>query len=203
MFGIMIPGIMIPGIVEAIIALKEVLLPIIKAVVVAVQSFCEELGLIEKNQSPVELGEKVLLAGEEGMTPEKFDNDYDRYMQAIQDFKIDPEKAKNISEKDALLASVGLMTCLIKEKAGIDIQPLLSLVKTSPDFMTSERMESYLQLARSVGGVAKIPEYFNGELKGSGRLAMENLLIQAEAKLTENKDLNENQLRDRIRNQCD
>lgn len=106
----------------------------IKTVVNAIIAVCKALGLIEEKTEPEELGDKAIQAEEEGIVPKNFDT-YEDYVKAVEEFEVNPEKSKIITEEQKLLKASELSSGLLIEKMpGMNIESFPStLAHFSPE----------------------------------------------------------------------
>lgn len=82
-------------------------------------SLARGLGAVKEEMSPDEIGDRAIQASEKGITPEKFEN-YEKYVEEIKNFELDPERSKEISLKDKQMKSIEINSVLSMEKFGID-----------------------------------------------------------------------------------
>lgn len=129
------------AVASAISKALEVYGKIVLQVAKAIATFASELGVTE-TKDPEELGDKVIQAEEEGITPENFET-YREYVQAVDNFEPDAEKSKQISEEDKLIRAADVSAKALEEKyPDSNMEDLLKAGTKSQEnieFFTSER----------------------------------------------------------------
>ena len=173
---------------EILIAV-EVLSAVVECAVVALY-IAEKLGIIEPggSEKTVEnLGDKALQAREEGIRPENYDT-YDKYMDVIKDFQIDPEKSKEFSELEKQKKGLELLLCSIEEKTENHIGRFLEEMYKDTDFYTKERVNTYLEVfCDKKLDLDKITSYYNGNLKQTEYEKVHEALVESEKNLNPDK----------------
>lgn len=168
----------------------SVALEVVKVVVSVAHSVMMELGLLEPEDDLEDMGNRMLQAGEAGITPENYEK-FDDYVQAIRNFDLDPEKSKKTSETEKLVAGLGFATLSLEDKfKGSDAGNLANLwllVAKNPDFFNSDRISSILSTTTDI---KSIKDYFDGKLTASETETIEKTLLTAEKSLSPDKSDN-------------
>ena len=138
----------------------------LKALGTAVIGIAKALGLIESETNVEDLGDKALQAGEEGITPEKYDR-YEAYVKAVEGFKADPEKSKLLTEEDNVKKGLELIAGVMVERfEGFPIGELFMYAGKNPEYFTEARMR---ELGKLIVGDEKyifdVLNYMNGTEK--------------------------------------
>ncbi|WP_129727911.1 hypothetical protein [Ectobacillus funiculus] len=157
------------GIVSVAVSVAESLTVITTAISIVahtVISVCKALGLIENPEIKTEdLGEKALVAEEEGLKPEKFKT-YEEYVQIIEKFEIDPLKAEKYTSEQKMQKGLELTSGLLIDKYGLSAGDVLREVAKRPIFFDTARTLHYLEKTSSndlnIGDVSK---FLDGKLK--------------------------------------
>ena len=130
------------GGIESFISTISKVGEILQVVANMLTSICRELGLLPPEIQEEELGDCAIQAEEEGITPDKFDT-YQEYVQAIQDFDIDPEKSAEISPEEKLAKALEVEANLLHhEKPEIAVTACLGLIAGHTDYFTPEKVEA-------------------------------------------------------------
>lgn len=112
----------------------------LRVVVSAISGVCKALGLIREEIEPEELGDKAIQAEEAGIRPEKFDK-YEEYVKAVEEFEVDPEKSKSISQEEKLLKASELSSGLILEKMpGVQLGSVIEMGSRFPQIFSAEKI---------------------------------------------------------------
>lgn len=157
-------------------------LNVISAIVEVVQVLAVLLNIIKPHEKLEDVGEKVIQAGEMGITLESCGNDFQKYKERIDSFEIDPEKAKARPVEDKQLAAIayverGLLSC----SAYLGINNLYPLLALQKDFFSPERIRAYAEAAMEAGfNLNKLKGYFDGTCTFSERNRIESFLHSAE-----------------------
>jgi len=150
---------------------------------------CRSLGIIHKDKTPEELGDRVLQAEEQGIKLEDYENRYDEYMKAIESVELDPESSKNFSVADknkaaAAILGIGLMEHYGKD-SGVDKFLKTELVEENKTFYQPERVVAYLDTFKNSGeNMENIGRYLDNKLDSMQDIRqVDAKLIEAEKKL--------------------
>lgn len=124
----------------------------LKVLANAIVNFAKALGLIEDDMEPEDLGDKAI---QSGYNPEDFDT-YEAYVDAVKDFKVDPEKSKEISAEDKLNKSIELSVGLAKEKCGDEVGDFIKATAVNNrDVCTPSVMSDMGKIAKQDGNFVK------------------------------------------------
>lgn len=105
-------GTVIGGIISA-------LAPVAAALGKFANAFLQGLGLLKPEEDVEDMGDRALQAAEQGITIDKFEN-FDEYMAALRDFKLDPEQSAKRSSAEKMVAGLGVGTVAAEEKFNLD-----------------------------------------------------------------------------------
>ena len=117
----------------------------------SVVSLGKSLGIIKSPESQEQIGERCLAADEQGITPEKFNNDYSAYMNAVNNIDMTSiDKSRWTTKAKALRAIEFASDAIIHEiapsmKVGAERAILAIANHPESDFYTAERMETYIR----------------------------------------------------------
>ena len=110
--------------------IDDLIIGLIAAVVVdIIANIAKALAVKGAEEDVDELGDKVIQAEEAGISPDDFEK-HDDYMEAIRDFKVDPERSKEISVEEKRAAGVNCIVSGIAEKAGINESAIGLIIKS-------------------------------------------------------------------------
>lgn len=145
------------------------------------------LGIIGKPNME-EIGDKAIQASEAGITPEQFES-HKKYMEAIQNFKIDPEKSEKISEKDKLTKAMEVVSAGLIDTLDVSDKSLENFSKVfvkAPDVFGNQKSFSVLEDALKSEGpnlIRTISDYSSGEAMSveNADLAKDTLVKMAKA----------------------
>ncbi len=157
----------VTGIADTIGTVLDRLGPVAEALGRFANAFLQGLGVLKPDEKIEDMGERALQAAEHGTTPDKYEN-FDQYMDALRNFEIDPEKAKQRSTAEKLTAGLAIATPALEDKFHYDrgvLNSLWLLPMTNPEFFTPERMQSIIATGRFAGNVF---EYLEQKLSGKG-----------------------------------
>lgn len=160
-------------------------------VVKVIDAVCKALGILGKDESTEDLGDRAMQADEAGIKPEKYTT-YQEYKADIDNFKLDPEKtAENKSEAKlaaTMAAGLGVEFWAMEEKFGKGAGDLLThVVKdgvAGGNYFSKERLESFIEKVENVTDVAK---YFSKSLSPDDNSRVEQKLVDADKALNPEK----------------
>ena len=188
----------IPAIISAAVTVAKSLMNIglavqgLKILANALIGVAKGLGLIKSERKVEDLGDKALQAEEEGIIPENYST-YEAYVKDIEEFEVDPEKSKMISEEAKIQKGIELTVALTMEHfPELPIDKFFECVCKNTDYFTAEKISEIVKLL-SVDGkyINDILKYVDGTEKNPK--AIENTmktLIDIEKKVNPNiKDL--------------
>ncbi|MGP1457874.1 MAG: hypothetical protein ACTTKL_00985 [Treponema sp.] len=144
----------------------------LKALGSAFVALGKALGIIKPETKPEELGDKAIQAEEAGIKPENFDS-YDKYVKAVEGFKVDPEKSKLIPEEEKLQKGITLTSALAAEKyPDFPMEAFAKYVIANPQYFTEARMTEFGKLISGSLDTAKtVFGYMNGTEHNDKKLA--------------------------------
>jgi hypothetical protein len=151
-------------------------------------SIAKSLGLIEdENVETEELGDKALQAEMEGIKPENYET-YQEYMKEIENFEIDPEKSRKLTEKEKIEKGIEITSALLVEKYGPDVQGLILETVKNPEFFNSERVKEYIKLADGDKiSYSEITNYLDGNIRNFDHIdKVSDAMVDIEKKIDPN-----------------
>ena len=151
--------------------------------VLAIQVLSIVLGVIGKDDTIEDIGDRAIQAQEAGINPENYST-YREYVDAIKSFELDPKKSKEISSTEKMIAGLGVQYWGFEESFGIGAGDIIVKTLKSPDYFTGERLTAYLDKVESISDVVA---YFDSKLSKSERLAVEEKLVEAEKTMSPEK----------------
>lgn len=153
----------------------------------------KDLGIIETNEKPEEIGDKCKQAEEAGIDRTKFDK-FEEYEKAIREFKLDPEKSKNISIEEKLQYAMGFYSMMLEEKDKIAFEDIVKfskyLIKFN-DLLRPYSKEIFDTFREKDLSLSNIDNFFNKNLKMSEDIKVENALVEAIQKKQPEKNRDE------------
>jgi hypothetical protein len=183
-------GLLILGIAAKAAAAVKIVAACLKVAVVAIRTMLptiimiyellKELGLLKENEKPEEIGDRCKQAEEAGIDRTKF-NTFEEYEKAIREFKLDPEKSKNISSDDKYRYFLGFSSMMVEEKLRNKFDDFVKFAKCLTKFddlkvFSKEIYETFKEKDLPLG---KIDNFFNKDLKTSEDIAIEKALVEA------------------------
>jgi len=136
--------------------LIHALTPVAEALGKFANGFLQALGIIKPDEKIEEMGDRALQARETGgITIEKFER-FDDYLNALRDYKLDPELSKKYSPAEKLVTGLGLGTIAVEDKFNAErgsLNGMWLLPIANPDYFTPERMQSLLTTGRLGGDI--------------------------------------------------
>lgn len=141
-------GTVIGGIISA-------LAPVAAALGKFANAFLQGLGLLKPEEDVEDMGDRALQAAEQGITIDKFEN-FDEYMAALRDFKLDPEQSAKRSSAEKMVAGLGVGTVAAEEKFNLDrgaLNGMWLLPMANPGYFTPERMQTLVSSGRLGGDI--------------------------------------------------
>lgn len=168
----------------------------LKLVVNALVGVAKALGLIKPETKTEDLGDKAIQAEEAGIKPENFDT-YEEYVKAIEEFEVDPEKSKHISEEQKSMKAAEVSSGLILEKMpDISLPAVITLGNDFSDVMNADKMAAMLstigsnkELFNNMVGVLNNTEK-NAEKTENGIIGLVNIEKTLNPELSDNEALN-------------
>jgi hypothetical protein len=117
--------------------------------------FLQALGILKPDEKIDEMGERALQMKDKGLTIDKFDN-FDAYMDALRNFELDPDKAKQRNPAEKITAGLGVGTVAMERKFNAEpgtYNGLWLLPIVNPTYFTPERVQSLVTTGQFVGDV--------------------------------------------------
>lgn len=129
------------------------------------------LGILKPDNKVEDLTDKAVAAEKEGITPDKFDS-YSEYLKKVEEYELDPEKAKLITDNERLQKSVEIATGILLEQFNdMPIEDFLEYACKNPDYFTPERMAQIGDLIVKNGEyIEDILKYLNGTEKNDMKM---------------------------------
>ena len=138
----------------------------------ALMGIAKVLGLIEKDERVEILGDKAIQAEEQGIKPEDFST-YSEYVKRIEDFEVDSEKSKEISEDEKTLKGIELTSGITIEHFGdkFPVEEFFKFAAKHPEYFREDRMSEFGQIMENEPEKAKnIFAYMNGSESNDAKL---------------------------------
>ena len=173
--------------VEAVKTVAKILVPgpefweTLKKVIETIVDILKDLGIIENNEKPEEIGDKCKQAEEAGIDRTKFDK-FEEYEKAIREFKLDPEKSEKISLEDKLKYAFGFYSMMLEEKHKIAFEDFAKLSKyliRFDDFLRPCSKEIFDTFKEKDLPLGKIDDFFQKNLKMPEEIKVGNALVEA------------------------
>ncbi len=110
----------------------------------ALIGIAKTLGLISPEEKVEDLGDKAIQAEEQGINPEDFTT-YAEYVKSVENFEVDSEKSKEISEDEKSLKGIELATGLTIEHFGdkFPVEEFFKFAAKHPEFFREDRMSEF------------------------------------------------------------
>ena len=172
----------------------------LKIVANALVELCKLFGLIEEEEDPEKLGDKMIQAEEEGIYRDDFSTDQE-YYEAIKNFDVDPEKSKQISQQDKLSHGSDLMSCMINEKApDFPLESAFTMFTHNEKYFTADagRAEEIVKISETDPEIfARIDDFMSGKEKDADAFE-ETLGTLVEVEKSINPDQTDDEIRDML-----
>lgn len=120
----------------------------------------------DKPYDPKEMGERVLQGAEEGIKPENYE-DFNDYIQALRDLKLDPEKVGKYTEATSTVAGLGVLNVALEKRLNLPegtLNQIWLLPAANPEYFTKERVTD--MVSTGFQGTDKIGSLIEGKLSG-------------------------------------
>lgn len=169
----------------------------LKIVASAIITIGKALGLIKPETKVDELGDKAI---QSEFKPEDFDT-YEQYVKAVEEYDLDPEKSKEISEEEKLAKGAELSAGVTIERLGDPMGGILNVLVGNPEYTTPERMAEFADLCIKKDGVyiPDLSKYFTGEsIEIESAIEIMEMLSDIECKI--NPDLSKVEANEYVRN---
>lgn len=159
---------------------KGFALDVLKLVATAIVEFVKALGLLDKDTDIEDLGDKVLQAEEQGISPEDYDS-FEEFVNSLDDFKKDPLKTEKYSEEVKLNKGSEVVVALMAEKyENLDIENFVKCAEKNSDYFTPERNNEFAKLLKTSDGeniVNDLVKYLNGTELNDAKLAKDESIL--------------------------
>lgn len=140
--------------------------PMVKSIAVFANTLLNILSIFHTNENVENMGDRALHAAEEGITTEKFDN-FEDYIDALRNFKLNPDSSEKYSPSEKLIAGLGLAATAIADKFNTEpgtFKDLLLLHITNSEYFTPDRIKGLLENGKLIGDVsAYLEKHLSGE----------------------------------------
>lgn len=162
------------GIVAAATSVANVLVSVslvlrdLKAVGNTLVTLGKELGLIKPDIKVSELGDKAL---QSGYNPEEYDS-YIEYVNAVENYNLDPEKSNLTTEEDKLKKAMELAVGVTIEKyENLPVQEFCLAVGENTRYFTETKIKEIAKLIQlDESNISRILNYINGTEKDSKQI---------------------------------
>ena len=165
--------------------LDGVMMPeVLKVVVPAIEEVAKSLGILIWSNNVEDLGEKALLAEQEGYGSENFKT-YKDYVDFLNEYKPNADDALKFSAEEKLEKGYEIIvTGLTKELGKLAVEGIITLIKLNPQFYIANRIIVYIQVFNEHGiGLDKISEYMERGITRGDAKEIVHCLVEAERKL--------------------
>lgn len=131
-------------------------------------NLAKSLGLIKPQMQVDELGDKAI---QSGYDPEQYDT-YNDYVKAVENFNLDPEKSKTISEEEKIKKGMELATGVMIEKyKDSPMEKFCVEVGNRPDFFNEGVLKGVGELIVSdENAISDFTSFLDGTLKNDDKL---------------------------------
>jgi hypothetical protein len=140
----------------------------LKAIGNALVSLGKALGLIKPEIKTEELGDKAI---QSGYNPADYDS-YAEYVRDVENYELDPEKSKQISEEEKIKKGMELASGVMIEKyQDFPMEDFCIVVGQNPDFFTEPKMKEIAKLVETDSQyISSILGYIDGSEKDDMKL---------------------------------
>lgn len=157
MFGFL--GVIVSGLSSALSVVGTLIPKIVGIVGTALQKlstafevFFKVLGLLTKDESMEEMGDRALQAEQDEHNPikiEDFDS-HEKYLAAIREYELDPEKSALTTKDEKLHKAIEVMLAAAMSQYGEPMTEFGQIVMNNPEFYSkSERLAEFANLISS------------------------------------------------------
>ncbi len=160
-------------------------LAVVNQVVKVSQVVLAVIDILKPNEKVEEIGDRAMQAADEGITPDQF-NRYDKYMDAIRNFELDPKKSETYAPEDPILAGLSVCSHVLDEKLKLadgTSSQLWLLAAANPTYFDAQRLEKLISSENPVDFI----NYFTGKLGPAAELKVEDRLLRIEKELSPDK----------------
>lgn len=139
---------------------------------------CQALGIFREREETEEMGDRFKQGAEAGITLDKFE-DFDEYMEAIRNFKLDPEKSKNTSSTEKIMAGLAVTAVGMEHKLGLPNGlggAVWLLAAANPEYFNADRLNALL----AASNPARVLQFFEGKLGPAADLQARDAIVEVE-----------------------
>lgn len=175
------------NVLPKIAPLLETGLEILKVVSKIANIVSQVLGIFKPNESVEDVGDRAIQAAAQGVTPDLYETHAD-YMEALRDFKLDPDKSLELKEEQKIAAGLAVAGRGLDEKMGTvegTAGSLFWLAAARPDYFSADKLTQILKTGQDI---TSIVEYFEGKLGGGESLEVEDKLVELDKGMSPEKD---------------
>lgn len=146
--------------------LVSTLAPVAEAIGKFANILLQGFGILKPNENIEDLGDRALQAKDQGITMDQFEN-FDDYMNALRNFKLDPDVTTKSSKAEKLVAGIGVGTIGVEDKFNAErgsLNGMWLLPIANPSYFTPERIQTMISTGRFGGDILA---YLEKRLSGS------------------------------------
>lgn len=146
--------------------LVSTLAPVAEAIGKFANALLQGLGILKPGEDIEDLGDRALQAKEQGITMDQFDN-FDDYMTALRDFKLNPDMTTKSNKAEKLVTGIGVGTIGVEDKFNAErgsLNGMWLFPIANPSYFTPERIQTMASTGRFGGDVLG---YLEKRLSGS------------------------------------
>ena len=128
----------------------------------------KELGLIEPETDVEDLGDKAI---QSDVKPDDFDC-YEKYLKAVEDYKLDPEKSKLSTEEKKIQKGIELTVGVMIDKyQDFSMDKFINMIGHNQNFFTEAKMGEIAKVIKTYGqSITDILHYVDGTEKNSTKI---------------------------------
>ena len=128
----------------------------------------KELGLIEPETDVEDLGDKAI---QSDLKPDDFDC-YEKYLKAVEDYKLDPEKSKLSTEEKKIQKGIELTVGVMIDKyQDFSMDKFINMIGHNQNFFTEAKMGEIAKVIKTYGqSITDILHYVDGTEKNSTKI---------------------------------
>ena len=159
-------GIIVDGFKAVVSVISKLAISMIDIIGPAIMALCKALGLVKDEEKLDEMGDKAIQAEESGIKLENYSS-FQEYMEAIDNFPLDPEKSKSISYEEKMRRGPTIASCGLQEKfPNAPVAELIRLVSEYPLLFTERKFtELGSLLKQDPKSLEGIVDFLNGKAK--------------------------------------
>ena len=171
---------------------------LLKSIAQIITSLTELLGF-----GPANLEQLGAKAEQSGLSPDDFDN-YDDYMTALDEFRIEPEEMEKVPQEVRLARGISVLLQQIEGRFPVGIDNLLPELVTGQhgNFFSPTRIAALLDsFSRADLSIRDMVAYFDNRLGVSDTIKVEDAMLSAEKMLKENEGKDNSEMLEGIQQQ--